>query len=925
MTSTYQNVFGGTVIYPSDVSYRAVSLTADTELSWPTELATDTNVVAQIMNVTADAGPFNMVMPAANLASVGQTTLIFNVGSNDFIVTDNDGNVIVSIAPGLAYQIFLTDNTTTAGVWSQVNYGAGVSSATAGALAGLGIKALGSTLSQSMAVTTISLDYSFTVGTDRSQAFVWTGGAGTLTLPLASDAGNDWFVNLRNNGSGSITLESSGSDPINGSASVIFNPGDSAIIVCSGSAWYTFGFGQANDFAFDYTSIDLSTASTPYTLSGANLNRISYRFSGSISSDFIIIVPSTTQQYWVTNATTGGHSLTIKTAAGTGVTVANGEASIMYCNGTNVVDADTAGVAYPISVANGGTGATNATNARVNLSAAKSGTNADITQLTSLGDGGASSPAITFLSESNTGIYRAGSSQLGIALGGATTATFTTAGLTLATGDAYSINGVSVLSATTLGAGVVNSSLTSVGTLTSGELGAGFTTVAVARGGTGAGSFTAGYLLKGNGTSALAVSAVYESGGNVGIGTSTPAQRLDVYDGVIRVGGSAQGKLLGYSASNAQVMDIGVSTGTGAGTDVGLYNLLLGNLTFGTNNTERVRINGAGDVGIGTSTPVYKLHVAGDAYGSSQIISGTAGTTTIGLTFGGQTTKTGIGCPADGTLSFYAGSSTERMRIDSSGNVGIGTSSPASKLQVQQTTDGEIARLQRSGGPNVPILKFSLSEAANVATIEETGANAGALAFSTGAAERLYIASNGYVGVGTTTPSATLDVAGTGRFSGTLSVGETLSTGQGVSTGDATVEVGGLRTGSGVAYIDMHSTASSDFETRIIRYAGANGALDIINLGTGAMSLAQIGVAPLLLKTSDTERVRISGAGNVGIGTNAPTALLDVASNTVRVRTAKTPASASDTGNAGDICWDSGYVYVCVATNTWKRAALSTW
>lgn len=684
MTSTYQNVFGGTVIYPSDVSYRAVSLTADTELSWPTELATDTNVVAQIMNVTADAGPFNMVMPAANLASVGQTTLIFNVGSNDFIVTDNDGNVIVSIAPGLAYQIFLTDNTTTAGVWSQVNYGAGVSSATAGALAGLGIKALGSTLSQSMAVTTISLDYSFTVGADRSQAFVWTGGAGTLTLPLASDAGNDWFVNLRNNGSGSITLKSSGSDPINGSASVIFNPGDSAIIVCSGSAWYTFGFGQANDFAFDYTSIDLSTASTPYTLSGANLNRISYRFSGSISSDFIIIVPSTTQQYWVTNATTGGHSLTIKTAAGTGVTVANGEASIMYCNGTNVVDADTAGVAYPISVANGGTGATNATNARVNLSAAKSGTNADITQLTSLGDGGASSPAITFLSESNTGIYRAGSSQLGIALGGATTATFTTAGLTLATSDAYSINGVSVLSATTLGAGVVNSSLTSVGTLTSGELGAGFTTVAVARGGTGAGSFTAGYLLKGNGTSALAVSAVYESGGNVGIGTSAPAQRLDVYDGVIRVGGSAQGKLLGYSASNAQVMDIGVSTGTGVGTDVGLYNLLLGNLTFGTNNTERVRISGAGDVGIGTSTPVYKLHVAGDVYGSSQIISGTAGTTTIGLTFGGQTTKTGIGCPADGTLSFYAGSSTERMRIDSSGNVGIGSASPNAKLQVYQ-------------------------------------------------------------------------------------------------------------------------------------------------------------------------------------------------------------------------------------------------
>ena len=53
--------------------------------------------------------------------------------------------------------------------------------------------------------------------------------------------------------------------------------------------------------------------------------------------------------------------------------------------------------------------------------------------------------------------------------------------------------------------------------------------------------------------------------------------------------------------------------------------------------------------------------------------------------------------------------------------------------------------------------------------------------------------------------------------------------------------------------------------------------------------------------------------------------MLDVNSDTVRVRTAKTPASATATGNAGDICWDSGYVYVCVAANTWKRAALATW
>lgn len=73
--------------------------------------------------------------------------------------------------------------------------------------------------------------------------------------------------------------------------------------------------------------------------------------------------------------------------------------------------------------------------------------------------------------------------------------------LNLASGKSYYINGTSVLSSSTLGSGVTASSLTSVGTLTSGELGSGFTTVAVARGGTGATTLTG--IVKGNGTSAF--------------------------------------------------------------------------------------------------------------------------------------------------------------------------------------------------------------------------------------------------------------------------------------------------------------------------------------------------------------------------------------------------------------------------------------
>jgi hypothetical protein len=73
------------------------------------------------------------------------------------------------------------------------------------------------------------------------------------------------------------------------------------------------------------------------------------------------------------------------------------------------------------------------------------------------------------------------------------------------------------------------------------------------------------------------------------------------------------------------------------------------------------------------------------------------------------------------------------------------------------------------------------------------------------------------------------------------------------------------------------------------------------------------------------KRLIIDNTGNVGIGTASPTDLLDVNSNAIRVRTARTPLSMSDAGAQGEICWDSNYVYVCVATNTWRRAALASW
>ena len=79
--------------------------------------------------------------------------------------------------------------------------------------------------------------------------------------------------------------------------------------------------------------------------------------------------------------------------------------------------------------------------------------------------------------------------------------------------------------------------------------------------------------------------------------------------------------------------------------------------------------------------------------------------------------------------------------------------------------------------------------------------------------------------------------------------------------------------------------------------------------------------------SSTNERMRIDTSGRLLVGTPSESggSLLQVNDDRIRIASSKTPASASDTGTAGEICWDSSYIYVCTATDTWKRATLSTW
>jgi hypothetical protein len=363
--TTYTDAFGGANVYPSEISYAEYTLTADLWLTWPQEVGSSDSNAARIMNIDAALPSLTVMAPDARESGTGNTILFNNIGAQTFFVKDAAGGALGSVAPGELWQLYLTDNTTSGGQWVMYQFGAGVSQANAAALAGTGLVAVGTLLSLAAPVTPFSSNYTAGVN-DRAKFYNWTGAGGVLTLPDAATVGNNWFMMLRNSGSGALTVDPSGGVMIDGASTKSYQPGENSMIVSDGLAFYTLGFGQNAVFVFDYTVINVP-GSGAYTLAGSELNRIVYKFTGGLTGNRSIIVPATVQQYWIDNSTTGSFTLTVKTAAGTGVTVGQATRSILYCDGTNVVDADTGTISTPISIADGGTGAVTAGAALINL------------------------------------------------------------------------------------------------------------------------------------------------------------------------------------------------------------------------------------------------------------------------------------------------------------------------------------------------------------------------------------------------------------------------------------------------------------------------------------------------------------------------------------------------------------------------------
>jgi len=381
---SYNSPFTGNVIQPTDVSYRSVTLAANTQLQWPINGNATDDYAARIMDVTATTAGLSLYMPPANQTSVGNDALIRNVGANSFTVTTFGGtSTIITIAAGEAKYVYIKTNANEQGTWGNIAFGTGTSAADAASLAGAGLVASGSTLNQSHPSSSLIAAYTF-LTSDRSRTMVWSGGATTATLPLASTTGDNWFVLFKNNGTGTVTIGTTSSQLIDGAVAKAFAPGESAFIVSTGTQYVTVGYGVSTQFEFGV--LTKPVVSGTYTLTASEAANTIQIYTGTLSGNVTIIVPPVINLYVISNqCAAGAFTLTISTGAvgaNTATVPAAGQATLV-CDATNILNANTTQA--------GGTSF-------------------------SLVNGSAASPSLNFGSEVNTGIYRPGAGRFGISV-----------------------------------------------------------------------------------------------------------------------------------------------------------------------------------------------------------------------------------------------------------------------------------------------------------------------------------------------------------------------------------------------------------------------------------------------------------------------------------------------------------------------------
>jgi hypothetical protein len=307
--------------------------------------------------------------------------------------------------------------------------------------------------------------------------------------------------------------------------------------------------------------------------------------------------------------------------------------------------------------------------------------------------------------------------------------------------------------------------------------------------------------------------------GTVGIGTSSPAYKLDVI-GNTRVYGSylVVDQTAGYNTSlllNQSGVIQWYMTNQAS----------TGKLVFGNGNGDLVWIGTTGNVGIGTSSPSEKLSVNG-TFSSNAIWTTSSAITLWGpysTAYGGLTWDTGqatVYATSGNKLYLASNGASPDMTIDTNGNVGIGTSSPAKKLVVA----GASSELQ-------------LYSDSDISTIDSR---------ALGNTSNKWLSINpsgGNVGIGTDSPGNKLTVNGNTRI--------------------VTPTLGGL-----FAY---DAPSGGSFIWALTRYTDTNA--NDLNVNALSGFGVRTGVSGL---TTSGHQFYITSGGNVGIGTTSPTEVLDV-------------------------------------------------
>ena len=298
-----------------------------------------------------------------------------------------------------------------------------------------------------------------------------------------------------------------------------------------------------------------------------------------------------------------------------------------------------------------------------------------------------------------------------------------------------------------------------------------------------------------------------------------------------------------------------------------------------------IAVDASGNVGIGTSSPFYKFAVVDDVNANvvSQIANTNAGASANAIS---QLWVNGryvnyivnhssqyIFTVGSGIVVSYADFDThiwrnnagsERMRIDASGNVGIGTSAPGRKLTVADSDN----QLSLTTGTNELIARVNSSEA-SLYTFQSIP-----MTFYTNNAERIRITGAGNVGIGTSTPSASFKLDVVGAVQSFASSGFPAFVASSFQAAGYTPGLMQMTRGnaSGGATPDNSTIGSLRFDGRDTTDAYALfGAIEVVT-GTNASGGAP---AYMAFSTSSSgasaaERMRIDANGNVGIGTSSP-------------------------------------------------------